>query len=296
MDQQKTTSKSKTRSPAYPAIGLEDAIAKANLIYEAEYDHFANIEAIAAHWGTTVTNGNFQTALAALKQYSLLIDEGSNEDRKARLTELAKDILEHPTEPENRQEFLRIAALSPKIHRELWEKYKGKLPPDVSIRLYLVREREGARFNTNHVDSFISQFRSTIAYAKLDESDTITPDDEGGKGNLRLVGSLGQVSRSIQPTAKRGDPPIPSQRPPQGRPTMQPGIKEDVFNLEEGSVVVQYPDRLTQDSFEDFQSYLQLVIRKAKRSVIADGGSSLPASAKDLATEQRVQEDEEREE
>ena len=55
---------------------------------------------------------------------------------------------------------------------------------------------------------------------------------------------------------------------------MQPGIKEDVFNLEEGSVVVQYPERLTQESFDDFESYLQLVIRKAKRSIVADSAEA----------------------
>ena len=54
----------------------------------------------------------------------------------------------------------------------------------------------------------------------------------------------------------------------QRRKAMPSGMKEDVFNLEEGSVVVQYPERLTQDSFDDFQSYLQLVIRKAKRSIV----------------------------
>jgi hypothetical protein len=35
----------------------------------------------------------------------------------------------------------------------------------------------------------------------------------------------------------------------------------------EGQVVLQYPERLSLESFEDFESWLLLVIRKAKRSV-----------------------------
>lgn len=48
---------------------------------------------------------------------------------------------------------------------------------------------------------------------------------------------------------------------------MQSGTKEDVFTLEEGQVVIQYPDRFSQESFEDLESWLQLVIRKVKRLV-----------------------------
>ena len=48
---------------------------------------------------------------------------------------------------------------------------------------------------------------------------------------------------------------------------MQAGMKEDVFTLEEGPVILQYPESLSQESFEDLESWLQLVIRKAKRSI-----------------------------
>jgi len=54
------------------------------------------------------------------------------------------------------------------------------------------------------------------------------------------------------------------------RQLLQSGVKEDVFTLDEGLVVIQYPERLSQESFEDFESWLQLVIRKAKRSIQRD--------------------------
>ena len=50
---------------------------------------------------------------------------------------------------------------------------------------------------------------------------------------------------------------------------LQPG-KEDVFNLEEGRVLVQYPEQMTQASFDEFEAFLHLVIRKLKRSIVVD--------------------------
>lgn len=51
---------------------------------------------------------------------------------------------------------------------------------------------------------------------------------------------------------------------------MQHGMKEAVFPLDEGQAVVQWPDRLSPESFEDFENWLHIVIRKAKRSIRTD--------------------------
>jgi hypothetical protein len=258
-DKGKADDRTRTRSPAYPAISLEEAIAKAQQLYDAEDTRFANIEAVASHWGTVINNSTFQVTLAALKHFGLIVDEGSKENRRVKLTDLGLDILLHPGDSPKRRVALETAALTPKIHRELWDKYDGKLPPDVSIRLYLLRARDGGHFNRNFVDSFIANFRSTLAFAKLDQADKISPAGDAS----RRDDDKGKV-----PDAKKK--PSGDDDPPARRRVMQAGIKEDVFNLEEGPVVVQYPERLTQESFEDFESYLQLVLRRAKRSVMKD--------------------------
>jgi hypothetical protein len=268
MDQPKSANKTKTRSPAYPAIGLEEAIAKADLIYQIEHEHFANIEAIASHWETTVTNGNFQTALAALKQFGLIVDEGKNEDRRAQLTDLAKDILEHPGDSPKRQELLRTAALTPKIHRELWEKYKGKLPQeDVSIRFYLVRERDGSRFNPNHVDSFIAQFRSTIAFAKLTESDIITPADEGA--DKKTAAHFGRRPPA-RPAGNAWETVLPhpgqKRRPTMPEGNIPAGTIEANLPVDAGAVYIAWPDNIGEDEIEDVESWLQMMVRKMRRS------------------------------
>jgi hypothetical protein len=47
----------------------------------------------------------------------------------------------------------------------------------------------------------------------------------------------------------------------------KPGMKEDVFSLKEGDVVLQYPERLSSASYEDFSAWAQIILRKIKRSV-----------------------------
>ena len=45
------------------------------------------------------------------------------------------------------------------------------------------------------------------------------------------------------------------------------GRKQDVFSLPEGEVVLQWPEPLSSESYEDFESWLKLVLRKVKRAV-----------------------------
>ena len=75
--------------------------------------------------------------------------------------------------PEGSPEYLvalKTAALKPKIHLELWNKWHSDLPPDDEIRRYLVREKG---FNDKTVADFITQYRATISLAKLNPGDKI---------------------------------------------------------------------------------------------------------------------------
>jgi hypothetical protein len=191
--------KKRVRSPAYPAFGLEDCIERARAIYEAEDRHFAPLEAAAAHWGYKTNNSAFLQYLSSLKQFGLLTEEGSGEARKFRLTDRALDLLAYDRSHEKWQRAVKAAALEPKIHRELWEKYGGKLPrEDVSIRVYLIRERADGLFNKDHVDGFISQFRSTIAFSGLTSDDKIDSEQHEDEG-VDVEDSLDNPDRDEKP-------------------------------------------------------------------------------------------------
>lgn len=46
------------------------------------------------------------------------------------------------------------------------------------------------------------------------------------------------------------------------------GVKEDVFSLDEGAVVLQWPDRLSKTSAQDLQDWLNLIGRKIQRAAM----------------------------
>jgi hypothetical protein len=243
--QQEPSRKKKGRSPSYPGISLGTAIERASKVYDVERTHPAPLDALLKHWDYAPKSGPGLITIAALKKFGLLQDEGSGASRKAKLTDLALRIIQDKRESsDERAAAVRQAALSPPIHAELWEKFGGQLPSDDNLRFELVRERS---FTETGATEFIQEFKSTIDFAKLGESDSVT-DKDGDKG-----------ASSNQP--KRHNPKERNQ---------MPGTREDVFNLEEGQAVLQWPEKLSPESFEEFKGWIELVLRRAKRAVISN--------------------------
>lgn len=50
----------------------------------------------------------------------------------------------------------------------------------------------------------------------------------------------------------------------------------DVFNITEGVIVIQWPDKMSRQSLDDFKSLLRLVERRALRSSFDGGQKELP--------------------
>ncbi len=184
--------KAKPRSPSYPAIDLETAIARASDLWQKEHMNSAATSVILGHWGYTPKSGNGLLTLAALIKFGLLTTEGSGNDRKARLTELARKIIldDRPNSPE-RDIAIREAALNPIIHKELWGKYKSELPSDDNLR-HELRYNEG--FTDSGAVECIRELRGTWAYVKLAESATMP---EEGKDKPSSEVEVGDETKGI---------------------------------------------------------------------------------------------------
>jgi hypothetical protein len=160
------------RSPAYPALDLKAALEKAEVLYEAEMRHAASFPTIIQHWGYSKESGPGRLAFAALKKFGLieLIGAGKGDARSARISDSAvKLILDKRPDSEGRLHELQAAALRPTAHRTWWDKYGGTLPSDANLtyQLRLVGFTEaGAR-------DFLAEFRSTLAFARVDASTKI---------------------------------------------------------------------------------------------------------------------------
>jgi hypothetical protein len=201
--------------------------------------------------------------VAALKSYGLIRVSGKGTGRKVILTPESDRIVRRAPD---RAELLKNAAGAPAIHREILQHYREKgLPADDILRTYLVWERpEGQRFNQDVVDTFIKRFRDTLAFANLTASDKIAVsgnDDEEDNGG------------------DDGDSLPEPKLPPKARRTLPVGSKEDVFSLDEGAVVIQWPERIVGASAADIDGWLKLVGSKIKRAV--DAGEREPEEPED---------------
>jgi hypothetical protein len=59
---------------------------------------------------------------------------------------------------------------------------------------------------------------------------------------------------------------VPAAMPDSVAPTFV-GLKQDTFTLDEGPVVLQWPSKLSETSYEDFKDWIELQLRKIKRSI-----------------------------
>jgi hypothetical protein len=295
----------RTRSPAYPFINLETAIKRAREFYKEEQRNSAHLKVAVKHWGYEAkSSGGIQTA-AALIAFGLMRDDGSGDRRKLQLTKNAiLIILDDRPDSAEREQAIKLAALTPKIHQELWKKFSGRLPSDEQLRHTLLLEWDSP-FNENTVIGFIKEFRDTIRFANLSDFDTVTADvsdaniegsayvpqvgdyvqwESAGALQFREPARVREISADGQfafvegsatglPVGQlmrekgpliAGSPLPPAPRVPL---SINKPVHEDVFSLSEGRVVIQWPSPLSAESIQDLKDWLKIVERKIARSI-----------------------------
>ncbi len=193
------------RSPPFPFIGLERAIERAEQLHAQDRDHAVPLSAAAKAWGYSSSSSGGAQTIAALKQFGLLSDEGSGTARKVRLTKLAlRLILDKRPDSAERVHALREAALTPKIHRELWEKWGANFPSTVTMKTYLTLDRtlaDQAPYSDQAAEELIRLYASAIAFSGLAESDKASSVEETGRG------AVGEVALAESGSLLKPDPP-----------------------------------------------------------------------------------------
>jgi len=310
----------RTRSPNTPALSLEESIKKADSLYQANDKHYAQWEAAARQLGYSAKSSSFAKAIGALAQFGLIDDQGGGDKRQVKVSDRFLDIkLRSPQSPE-RKKALTDAALEPKLHKEIWDKYEGSLPPsDESIRVYLLRERADSTFNRASVDGFIDRLRKTLKFAGLTGDDKVdadaesdTPDNgtdpEAHQSDVRVgsfvqwtsqgvdqfktpvrvaqivdgpdgekyayvegpySGALAVSQLSVQEPPAPETPNLLGPNPfykPQTKDEPQAGIALERAKLDEGVVLLEYPDGLSKESIEELQEWLVGRINRLRRN------------------------------
>jgi hypothetical protein len=293
------------RSPGYPACTLKVAIEKARTLkdYQPARKPIPIDSALKA-LGYSVGSGAGMQMIASLKKFGLVEDAGSLDQRTVRVSDLAWKIIGdvRPQSPD-RDKATAEAALSPKIHAEIRERWPHGLPDDATIGHWLTMEKA---FNEKSVAGFLKDLRQTFEYAKLDLEPFSGKDGGEEAPSPPKVGDFVQwasqgtaqfasprkvlglsedgefafvegtetglpvsqltVEKAAEP-ARKDAPPAPPRNPFVRDETPHEGITQATFPLQEGMATLRWPENLSASSFEDFEGWIQLVLRKAKRSI-----------------------------
>jgi len=247
----------KVRSPKFPFIPLKRAIERADQLRKKEGWNDVNINVAVGHWGYKPTSSGGKQTAAALKTYGLITDSGSGDNRSIKLSPLCKMILlDNRDQSEERENAIKTAALNSKLFKELWTKYAATgIPSDANLSHYLIFEKE---VNEKSAADIIKNFRETIEFSGLTESDIIDGEvEEEAEDN-------GEDDNSTTVLVNQKIPANPTNRVSIKK---EPGMSQATFPLDEGQATFQWPETISQESYEDLVAWIELLKNRAARSV-----------------------------
>lgn len=293
------------RSPAYPAISLQSALARAEDFRKQEGRHSAPPTSAYKAWGLSEKGNTGRQTAAALRYFGLIEYEGRGSDRQIRLTSQALQILlDKRPESSERDELVRQAALAPTIFSEMWKEWGPNLPSEATIQTFLLKDQG---FSESAAPEVISCYKNTLSFAKLNEPDIMSTHDDNFEDDNKdrpKVGDLiqwevdGELKlqvphrvRAIQEHDGRewvfvehsetGIPMEQTKVTEKGvssggkentKPPVlpldelpQPGVWKEVTDLDDGDVVLTLPEKLSPESYHDLKAWMDMIIGKAKR-------------------------------
>lgn len=231
----------------YPFISLKVAIDRVQELHKIEGSNAVNTKLAAQHWGYKEKSSGGLRTVAALSAFGLVEASGKGGDRSIKVSKLARDIiLDEREDSSERDEHIKTAATKPKIFNEMWQKWsESGLPSDANITYFLMSEKE---VNKTSALDILKKFKATVSFANLVGS---KPEDE---------------ERNETTEGKATDTDIPEDPLPE-LPTQKTEMRQDSCSLDEGQATIQFPKRLSEDSYEDFEAWLELIKKKARRLV-----------------------------
>ena len=232
------------RSPAYPFISLKTAIERL-VAFEAYFGrHPGPLAKVGVAWDMKAGSSQAGQTISAMKYFGLVEYQGSTEQRSAALSEDAKTFLRAQQE-QVKQDVLKRCALRPKAISKYWEKWGPDRPKDPIALDELVLQ---GSFTENAAKTFLQVYDDTIDYAKLVAGDKGRALDQDGNDD-------------------EDDPETIDDKPPK-----HTGIKmrQDTFTLDEGTVSLNWPEKLSKASYDDLKDWLEIMARKLERAVTND--------------------------
>src|ERR1700691_93278 len=176
--------------------------------------------------------------VAALKMFGLIEDSGSGAGRKVQLTESALKIIRDPRqESPERNDLIKTAAITPAIHWNVHDKYKGPPPSEEAFKAYLLMDL-GMRDDAT--DAFVREYNETMSFAGLGSSGMIQdmeqnihkelPESKQPRAAMRAT----RVATATRHVFYGGGPPAAFGRSLGGNLSLEPSELNDVKIFHDG--------------------------------------------------------------
>ncbi|MEF3367256.1 hypothetical protein V3H18_11995 [Methylocystis sp. 9N] len=267
----------------FPFIPLRKAIDRARDLWAAIGDHSAISSDVVKIWGySEKASGGIQT-IAALRYYGLIVSVTSGHVRKLKFSDRGRNYF-LDERPEKHAEAHKFFALHPKAMMALWEEWKAAPPAEPIARSAL---KVDFGYSENNARELLAIYLDNIQFAELGNADKISageadsaePEDEPVE-NLSQRSESARVESTAPVGGKRSEYRVGMNffhdQPPAG-------MRREVITLDEGDVVITFPDGLSPQSFGDLKDHLDLFIKKMQRRASAMAALTPDVKAKLIA-------------
>lgn len=249
------------RSPAYPFISLKVAVERLALLDTYFGRHPVPALKAGLAWEMKPESSQSAQTLASLKAYGLVDYQGAGETRVAVLSEDGRNYLRVQQEA-IKKEILKRCALKPKAIHQYWEKWgTDRLPNPICLDELILK----GGFSESGAPVFLRVYDETIGFSGLGNIDKTTNSDDDDLDDSEMSSGGENAMKTLQNRPQERSP-VAGGAPQLSKTTLV-GMRQDTFTLDEGQVVLQWPEKLSSESFEDFQSWIELQLRKIKRSI-----------------------------
>jgi hypothetical protein len=236
----------KTRSPNYPRLDLSAALALARKAFEEDHRNKMSKTALANHLGHEGLSGPALSKIGVLRTYGLV--EGSGDE--LRITDDAVTALMAPEGSSGRDDALRRLAEHPSLFREIRKEYPTTLPSVSNLTYWLIKRDYTQEAAAQAAKAYLNTMR--LVFGPEGDHNKPEPQDDS--------------AMPMQKAARHQSSFSPAQRPPSSvAPIPATGTRQEVITLDEGDVIVSFPETLSAESFDDLKDHLELFIRRMQR-------------------------------
>ena len=237
------------RGPSYPFFDLGKALAVSEKLHNA-YKLFPIPEDTASKlMGYSPKASGGKRAIAALLEYGFVESVKGIKGRELKITDRARRIL---LKADDANTLLKQAALSPAAYKNIWNHFDGNLPPDESVRNYLIFKAE---FSEEVAPKVIESFKRTILFGGLTPGSADTSDivDDSLEENDQDDQDKASISKN---------PPAPP-KPSNDLGELDKSMVELRFFVPAGEVLMRAPKKWSQKDSDILKVYLDAYLMTA---------------------------------